>query len=68
MKSDRQPDTGPSSEFVERVLLYERRIHRASRRLQRLRSSVLRARLIWDLAWTELRDIEDLRPAGGFKP
>lgn len=55
--------------FQLRLEAAEQHVHRASRKLARLKDPMKKCALMWRLAWgSTLRDLEDYRPAGGFAP
>ena len=42
-------------------------VHQTSTLLKRARSDTTKAKLMWELAWLHLRDLEDFRTPDGFK-
>lgn len=44
----------------------EKRVQVAARKLSRMKDPRKKLMLMWNLAYIELRDLEDFRPAGGF--
>jgi hypothetical protein len=53
-------------DFLARVEAAEQAVHTAAATLLTTADPVQKCRLLWDLAWIELRHLEDFRPAGGF--
>jgi hypothetical protein len=66
MKQKRNPAVHCTRLLAARVTKAERAVATAARKLSRLKDPMKKCKLMWQLSWLELRDLEDFRPAGGF--
>ncbi len=60
--------SGNGHRFDEAVTAAEEAVHFASNMLKRrIKDPKKKLKLMWNLAYIELRDLEEFRPAGGFE-
>jgi len=61
-----QPLKAPQGDRRAKVLAFQLEVAYALDQCRRTDSTEEKARIMWELAYVKLREIEELRPAGGF--
>jgi hypothetical protein len=58
---------GTRANLLTQLMQAEWAVEKTLAKLQRLRDPVKRVEALWKLGWGPLRNLEDLRPPGGFR-